>query len=126
MAAKAANDEVRKLQRRARRRGGGGGGGLYKDMDRKQDAGHFFCLLNIDAFMELGEFRGRMDETIDRLKSGRRRPGVDEILVPGEGSARRAVANRAAGLVLTEETLKELMHWTGYFGLPFRLTPLEA
>src|SRR4029079_8071963 len=32
-------------------------GSMYKNLDRKQDAGHFFCLLDIGAFMDLAEFK---------------------------------------------------------------------
>jgi LDH2 family malate/lactate/ureidoglycolate dehydrogenase len=105
---------------------GSGIGSMYKDMDRKQDVGHFFCLLNIDAFMDLDEFKRRMDETIDRLKGSKRRPGVDEILVPGERSSRKAAANEAAGIVVTDETLKELKEWCAHFNMPFELAEVGS
>lgn len=98
---------------------GSGIGSMYKDMDRKQNVGHFFCLLNIEAFMEADEFKQRMDVTIDRLKSTKRRPGVDEILVPGERSARKAAENIASGIVVTDETLKDLQEWCKRFNIPF-------
>ena len=63
-------------------------GSMYKDLDRKQDVGHFFCLLDIDAFMDVAQFKQRIDQTIDSLKAMRKRPGVEEILVPGERSHR--------------------------------------
>ncbi len=105
---------------------GAGVGSMYKDMDRKQDVGHFFCLLNIDAFLELDEFKRRMDETIDRLKGNKRRQGVDEILVPGEQSSRKAAANRAAGVMVTDETLKELGQWCERFDVPFTLAEVQG
>ena len=49
---------------------------------QKAGRGPLFCLFNIAAFMDLDEFKKRMDETIDRLKGGRKCPGVEEILVP--------------------------------------------
>ncbi len=97
-------------------------GSMYKHLDRKQDVGHFFCLLNIEAFLDLEEFKARMDETIDRIKGSQRRPGVDEILIPGERSARKAAANRAAGIPLAEETLAELQHWCAHFNIPFEIS----
>src|SRR3954470_10457372 len=57
-------------------------GSMYKNLDRKQDVGHFFCLLDIEAFIDLAEFKRRIDGMIDRIKSCRKRPGVAEILVP--------------------------------------------
>lgn len=83
-------------------------GSMYKDMDRKQDVGHFFCLLDIAAFMEIDEFKRRMDRTIDEIKSCRKRPGITEILVPGERSHQKAQQNLAQGISIDEITLGEL------------------
>jgi len=101
-------------------------GSMYKHMDRKQDVGHFFCLIHIDAIMDLATFKQRMDDTIDTLKAGKRRPGVDEILVPGERSARKAAANQEAGITLTPETLKEIQQWCSRLNIPFELAEVPA
>jgi LDH2 family malate/lactate/ureidoglycolate dehydrogenase len=94
-------------------------GSMYKNLDRKQDVGHFFCLLEIEAFMDVGEFKRRIDETIDRIKSCRKRPGVEEILIPGERSARRTRENLAHGVRLDDATVKELRQLCTEFGLSF-------
>jgi LDH2 family malate/lactate/ureidoglycolate dehydrogenase len=83
-------------------------GSMYKNMDRKQDVGHFFALLDIDAFIDLPAFTQRIDAMIDQIKSARKRPGVEEILVPGERSARTTRENAAKGIKLDAATLKEL------------------
>ena len=100
---------------------GTGIGSMYKDLDRKQDVGHFFCLINIEAFMDLALFEQRMDETIDTIKAGKRRPGVDEILIPGERSARVAAANLANGIALAPETVAELGQMCTRLDVPFEL-----
>lgn len=94
-------------------------GSMYKNLDRKQDVGHFFCLLNIAAFLDPDDFRKRIDETIDRIKGSKRRPGVDEILVPGERSARNARANEARGIMVSAETQAELEQWCKRLNLTF-------
>lgn len=83
-------------------------GSMYKNMDRKQDVGHFFCLLDIAAFMEVAEFKQRLDKAIDDIKSCRKRPGVNEVLVPGERSFQKAQQNMAQGISIDEATQKEL------------------
>jgi LDH2 family malate/lactate/ureidoglycolate dehydrogenase len=83
-------------------------GSMYKNMDRKQDVGHFFFLLDISAFMDAAEFKRRLDKAIDEIKSCRKRPGVGEILVPGERSQQKARQNLAEGIVIDEATRKEL------------------
>jgi LDH2 family malate/lactate/ureidoglycolate dehydrogenase len=83
-------------------------GSMYKNMDRKQDVGHFFFLLDISAFMDVAEFKRRLDKTIDEIKTCRKRPGVNEVLVPGERSHQKAQQNTAQGILIDEATQKEL------------------
>jgi LDH2 family malate/lactate/ureidoglycolate dehydrogenase len=101
-------------------------GSMYKNLDRKQDVGHFFCLLHIDTLMDLETFKQRMDSTIDTLKASKRRPGVDEILIPGERSARIAEANRKAGISITPETVRELRDCCDRLNVVFHLTEVTA
>jgi len=96
-------------------------GSMYKNMDRKQDVGHFFCLLNIAAFLDVKVFKQRMDETIDKLKGGKRRPGVEEILIPGERSSRKAAENEAAGVPVGDVVVAEIKELCGRLNVPFDL-----
>jgi len=94
-------------------------GSMYKGMDRKQDVGHFFCLMSIEAFLDYSEYLRRMDTTVDAIKACRKRPGTEEILIPGERSARLAALNAKQGIALAPETLKEIQHWCMKFNIPF-------
>ncbi|MGB6745017.1 MAG: Ldh family oxidoreductase [Terracidiphilus sp.] len=94
-------------------------GSMYKNLDRKQDVGHFFCLFNIEAFLDYAEYLRRIDSTIDRIKASKRRPGVEEILVPGERSARTASLNRAQGIFVSSETLAEIEQWCSCLKITF-------
>ncbi len=98
---------------------GPGIGSMYKNMDRKQDVGHFFCLFEVSAFLDYSEYLLRIDDTIDRIKASKKRPGVEEILVPGERSARKAKTNSAEGIPVSNETLKELEDWCSRLKIPF-------
>jgi LDH2 family malate/lactate/ureidoglycolate dehydrogenase len=101
-------------------------GSMYKHLDREQDVGHFFCLMDVTAFMELDAFKLRIDAMIDRIKSCRRRPGVEEILVPGERSSRTAKERRRHGVPLDPATLAELRELAARLGVPFQLEPIVA
>ena len=94
-------------------------GSMYKNMDRKQDVGHFFCLFDVSAFLEYDEYLRRLDATIDRIKASKKRPGVEEILVPGERSARQARINGAEGIPLSNETVAELEQWCSRLNVAF-------
>ncbi len=101
-------------------------GSMYKHMDRRQNVGHFFCLLDVAAFMDPDELRRRVDRMIDCVKACRKRPGVDEILVPGEPEARKAEFNRRHGIPVGAETVAELRTLCEEYGIPFDLKPVEA
>ena len=96
-------------------------GSMYKNMDRKQDVGHFFFLLDIAAFMDAAEFKQRMDKAIDDIKGCRKRPGVTEILVPGERSHQKAQQNLAQGISLDDATQKELKTLCEELGVEYTL-----
>ena len=90
-------------------------GSMYKNLDRKQDVGHFFCLIDPDAFIDPAEFLARIDATIDQIKAGKKLAGVSEILVPGERSARKAAENEQLGVPVGAETWKEIEAWAAKF-----------
>jgi LDH2 family malate/lactate/ureidoglycolate dehydrogenase len=96
-------------------------GSMYKNMDRPQDVGHFFCLLDIAAFMDVNDFKQRIDQTIDQIKSCRKRPVVEEVHVPGERSAEKARQNRELGIPIEPATVNELKKLCEESGVEFDL-----
>jgi LDH2 family malate/lactate/ureidoglycolate dehydrogenase len=96
-------------------------GSMYKDMDRKQDVGHFFCLMDIGAFMDVSEFKKRVDSMIDEIKACKKRPEVEEILIPGEKRFQTALENRKLGIPIGLQSFKELETLCGEYKIPFRL-----
>ncbi|MEO5589592.1 MAG: Ldh family oxidoreductase [Gemmatimonadaceae bacterium] len=101
-------------------------GSMYKNLNRAQDVGHFFCLLDISAFMEPDTFRDRVDATIGGIKASRRRPGVDEILVPGERSQRTADINSEQGVVISPALAAELDALADHLRVTERLEDIVA
>ncbi len=96
-------------------------GSMYKDMDRKQDVGHFFCLMDIRAFMDVSDFKKRLDSMIDEIKDCRKRPKVEEILIPGEKEFRTALENRKLGIPMGDQTFKELEALCEEYKIGFKL-----
>ena len=58
-----------------------------------------------------------MDAFIAEIKSSARRPGVDEILVPGEIDHRRETAYRRDGAQLDADVMKICVNWLIRWGL---------
>jgi LDH2 family malate/lactate/ureidoglycolate dehydrogenase len=69
-----------------------------------------FLLLVLDPKLTLpgGEFPGHMTELVDRIKSTPRRPGVDEIRIPGERANRERERRRKEGLVFDRKVVDSL------------------
>jgi LDH2 family malate/lactate/ureidoglycolate dehydrogenase len=97
-------------------------GSMYKNLDRKQDVGHFFCVLDIDAFIDVADFKKRIDQTIDQIKSCRKRPGVEQILIPGERSHRITKENRRLGVPVDDATIAELQSLCKELHVEYQLT----
>lgn len=98
--------------------GGGFGMAPYAD-PAKQDVSHTFIALDIAWFMPVDEFKSRMDAFIAEIKTSKTRPGVDEILVPGEVDHRREIAYRRDGAMLDADVFDELRELAGTLGIEF-------
>lgn len=88
---------------------GGGGYGLTPYADPgKLDVSHTLTAIDIEWFMPLAEFKRRMDDFARMVKSRARRPGVEEVLLPGEQEARRVATKLAVGVPLDNDVLTDL------------------
>jgi len=97
----------------------GGGFGLAPYSDpKRQDVSHSFTAIDVDWFMPSAEFEARMGRFIDEIKAGRRRPGVDEILVPGEQEHRRVVEKTRDGVPLDRAVLDDIIALGLELGVP--------
>jgi LDH2 family malate/lactate/ureidoglycolate dehydrogenase len=73
------------------------------------DWGHFLWLINPDEFRPIDEFKAAMDTELDRVKSGKKKPGIDEIFYPGERSQRRMAKLRSDGSLQLGDTAWQAM-----------------
>lgn len=104
----------------------GGGFGLAPFQDRslaKLDVAHTFIAIDIAWFMPVAEFKARMDAFIAEIKSSARRPGFDEILVPGEIDYRREAAYRRDGAQLDAQVYARLGELAQTLGVEFLTSP---
>ncbi|MFI4964498.1 MAG: Ldh family oxidoreductase [Caulobacterales bacterium] len=76
--------------------------------ERRSGAGHLLIALNIEAFEALPIFNRRIETLIEGLKAAKLATGFEEVLYPGELEARNAERQRAEGLILPADTLRDL------------------
>lgn len=98
----------------------GGGFGLVPYSDPKRlDVSHTFIALDIEWFMPVADFKARMDEFIQMCKSAKKRPGVEEILVPGEVEYKREQNYRKNGALVDEEVFDRLAQLAATLNINF-------
>ncbi len=98
--------------------GGGFGTTPYSDPMRL-DVSHTFIALDIAWFMPVAEFKRRMDAFIAMCKAAKKRPGVEEILVPGEQEYRREQHFRQHGALLDAAVYDRLRELASDLGIAF-------
>lgn len=100
---------------------GGGFGLVPYSNPAKQDVSHLMIAIDIEWFMPLDEFKARMDSFIIDIKSAKKRPGVEEIFVPGEIDYRREIDYRQNGAKLDSVTFDQLKELADklYIAFPF-------
>ena len=95
--------------------------GYLPPLDKKvgEGTGHFFGAMRIDAFQPADEFKEKMDEWIDIMKSSKLVPGQDEVLIPGELEHRNTQKLRKEGIPVIPQVVKEIKEIADYLGLEF-------
>ncbi len=81
---------------------------LY-EFDAPQGVGHFLGAIDVGHFMELSAFQESVSSMAAQIRGLRKAEGFSEILLPGEGAARRAEANRQKGISVPDQVYEELV-----------------
>ena len=103
----------------------GGGFGLTPYADpMKLDVSHYVQAIDVSWFMDPVDYAARMGAFIEMCKSRAKRPGVDEILVPGEQEFRRVSAKSMGGVPLDDAVLADLIALGQELNLKTTLDPL--
>lgn len=89
----------------------------YKNYERPQNVGHFLMAIKPDLFLDLDEFRQRMDVLVDRVHNCPRADGFDEILIPGEPEARQEAARLRTGIPYSRTDLEPLQAAAAEYGM---------
>lgn len=70
--------------------------------------GHLFIAVDVERFLPMATFTERLGELVAAVKGSRRAPGVAEIRIPGERSARERRIRRETGFELADEVAAAL------------------
>ncbi|MDR7420630.1 MAG: Ldh family oxidoreductase [Armatimonadota bacterium] len=82
--------------------------GVLQGLWPPDTSGNFVGAIRVEAFLPLDTYHASLDGLIGQIKGGPTRPGVAEILLPGEGSDRRGRASAAHGVMVAAEMWQEI------------------
>ena len=88
------------------------------DFSTVTNTGHAIVAVNIAAFMDVREFKEKVDQAWEAMKSSPRLPGFDEIRLPGERSAAIYQERMANGVPLSGELRSSLDVLADRLGVP--------
>lgn len=81
--------------------------------------GHFFGAMEIDGFMDVTEFKKRIDEWIEVFRNTRKAQGTGGVLIPGDPEHQEEAIRRKEGVPLLPAVVAELTDISKKTGIPF-------
>lgn len=92
-----------------------------EDFDHRVNISHYVQALDVEAFVEIDQYRSRVDEFCAALKAIPPVEGVQEVLLPGEPELRTSQQRSVSGCPLTAHTVKLLVQSAASVRVPFTL-----
>lgn len=92
------------------------GSGICRDDLPRGANGVWMYFVQIERFLPRDEYDRMIDRYITSIKSSRRMPGVDEILMPGEIELRRLAERKGHGVSVPDETWRQIRELASSLG----------
>ena len=80
---------------------------LYGDFAVPYDCSHLFMAIDVAHFCDVGTFRAQTAMAAERIRAGRRAPGVERLYAPGEPEWTRR--ERSAGRVTIDAAVADML-----------------
>lgn len=81
--------------------------------------GHFFGAMEIDGFMDVTEFKKRIDEWIEVFRNTKKAKGTNGVLIPGDPEHQEEAIRRKEGIPLLPAVVNDLVDISKKTGIPF-------
>ena len=88
---------------------------------KPSNIGHFLAAININAFMDINEFKERVNDLISMIKKASKAEGYDRIYIPGEKEWEIEKQRRRNGVPISMEILENLENLAKKFNIEFSL-----
>jgi LDH2 family malate/lactate/ureidoglycolate dehydrogenase len=83
--------------------------------------GHFFGAMEIEGFMDVNEFKARIDDWIDVFRKTRPAPGTNGVLIPGDPEHQEEAIRSKQGIPLIAAVVADLKDISKQTGIPFAI-----
>ena len=83
--------------------------------------GHFFGAMEIQGFMDVTEFKKRIDEWIEVFRNTKPAKGTSGPLIPGDPEHKEEVKRRKEGIPLISAVVNDLLEVSKQTGIPFKV-----
>ena len=80
------------------------GAGCSRDGEARVGNGLFVMAINIASFADISDFNEEVKRFIAYIKSAKKSPGIEEILIPGERGFREKYRQRQEGILIDDST----------------------
>ena len=80
--------------------------------------GHFFGAMEIDGFMDVNEFKIRIDEWIEVFRNTKPVQGTPGVLIPGDPEHREEAIRRKDGIPIISAVVEDLKDISRHTGIP--------
>ncbi|HNP06864.1 MAG TPA: Ldh family oxidoreductase [Cyclobacteriaceae bacterium] len=81
--------------------------------------GHFFGAMEIDGFMDVIEFKKRIDEWISVMRNTKPAKGIEAVLIPGDPEHQEEIKRKKEGIPLNATVISDLKAISIHTGIPF-------
>ena len=99
---------------------GAGVSGLTGIFDRYQDCGHLFIVIDISKFCDIDDFKKKVDDYIDYVKSCPINSSVECIYMPGEIEYNLKAQRLSKGIPLPEAVVEDLKATSEQLGINYK------
>ena len=94
-------------------------GNLADNLETPTDVGSVFAAIDVDSFMDLPEFKARVDKALQEMKGSTKAEGNRRIYVPGEIEFEMKAERLKNGIPIPEPVVKDFVALGEELGVPF-------
>ncbi len=91
--------------------------GVEADENTERVKTGFMIAMNIEHYLSLEQYYEQMDSIVGKVKSSKPRPGFNEILLPGEHSAKNREQQEKEGILMDRGTMVNVIELAKDFGV---------